>query len=57
MSEDKLAYYARRAEAERANAAKAADPAVARLHAEMAARYDAIVSGKADAGLTMAREL
>ena len=47
-------YYARRAEAERALAEKATDPSVARLHREMAARYDEIVAGKADTSLRIA---
>lgn len=41
-------YYARRAKTERALADKAQDPAVARLHRELANRYDAIVAGEAE---------
>lgn len=40
MTDTPSAYYARRAEAERALAEKAQDPAIARLHREMAHRYD-----------------
>lgn len=47
-------YYARRAEAERLLAEKATDPSVARLHREMAERYDAIVSGDDDTSLKIA---
>ncbi len=49
-------YYARRAEAERALAQKATDPAVARLHREMARRYDDIVAGNSDTSLKVAGE-
>jgi hypothetical protein len=48
MSKDDLAYFARRAEAERANAEMAADPGIARLHGEMAQRYQDIVDGKTE---------
>jgi hypothetical protein len=55
MSEQNLTdYYARRAETERALAEKAADPSAARLHREMAERYDAIVAGKVDTSLKIA---
>lgn len=44
-------YYAGRAVTERNLADKATDPAVAKLHREMARRYDAIVAGDEDASL------
>lgn len=47
-------YYARRAETERLLAEKATDPAAARLHREMAKRYDAIVAGEDDTSLKIA---
>jgi hypothetical protein len=37
-------YYARRAEAERALADKAQDPAIASIHRELARRYEDIVA-------------
>jgi len=45
MTNSPTDYYVRRAQDERALAEKAADPSVARLHREMASRYDAIVAG------------
>ena len=47
-------YYARRAEVERALEEKATDPAVARLHREMAQRYDDIIAGNDDTSLNIA---
>lgn len=49
-------YYARRAETERSLAEKATDAGVARLHREMARRYDDIVAGNADTSLKVASE-
>ncbi|MEP9360049.1 hypothetical protein [Sphingomonas sp. KR3-1] len=49
MTDNPSDYYARRAEVERALADKAQDPAVARLHRELANRYDAIVAGGTEA--------
>jgi hypothetical protein len=45
MNESPSDYSARRAEVERALADKAQDPAMARLHREMARRYEDIVTG------------
>lgn len=45
MTDNPSDYYARRAEVERALADKAQDPAVARLHRELANRYDTIMAG------------
>ena len=47
-------YYASRAEAERALEEKATDPAVARLHREMAQRYDASIARNDDTSLNIA---
>ncbi len=55
MSEDTRAYYARRAEAERASAEKSTDPAAARIHREMATHYEAIVTGTEEPKLRIAR--
>ncbi|MBC9033831.1 hypothetical protein IAG41_15655 [Sphingomonas sp. JC676] len=46
MTDSPSDYYARRAEAERALADKARDPAIARPNRELAKRYDDIVAGK-----------
>jgi hypothetical protein len=48
MTDSPTDYYVRRAQDERTLADKAADPAVARVHREMASRYDAIVAGATD---------
>lgn len=48
-----LEYYARRAQTERESAARSTDPMIARLHRQMAERYEAIVAGTADNRLRM----
>jgi len=55
MSEDNLVYYARRADIERAKAEQSTDPSVARLHAEMARRYEQIVGGADEASVRKVR--
>lgn len=48
LSRDELANYASQAAEERRLAAQATDPAIAALHAELAARYSALAMSQAD---------
>lgn len=55
MTEEERAYFARRAETERANAAAATDRGAKRIHSEMAQRYQDIVDGKVEPQLRQIR--
>ena len=57
MFEEDRSYYAARAAAERALAAAANDPMIARIHSELATRYDELSHGDAIATMQVREQM
>ncbi len=50
-SRDELAYYAERARSERQQAERACTPAVAKVHLQLAERYESLIAKRLERGL------